>query len=116
MKVLHIITGLNHGGAESALYRLVTFHKIDTIENIVVSMTDRGFYFNELSIEGIRVFTLDMPRRSISVIGLFRLWKIIRYEKPDVVQTWMYHSDLIGGIVAKLSGVKKIIWGVVHYN
>ena len=43
---------------------------------------------------------------------LFKLIKEIKKFKPNIVHTWMYHSDLIGGLAAKLSGVKKIIWSV----
>jgi glycosyltransferase involved in cell wall biosynthesis len=116
MKVVHIITGLNQGGAESALFRLVTYSKSDSILNIVVSITDLGVYGNRLRAEGIEVFVLDMPRRIITIKGIRLLWEILKSQKPDVVQTWMYHADLIGGVVAKIAGVKKIIWGVVNFN
>jgi glycosyltransferase involved in cell wall biosynthesis len=116
MRVVHIITGLNYGGAESALFRLITFNTNDLISHVVVSMTDEGFYCGQLRSKGILVYALDMPRRTVTLRGLLILWKILKETRPDVVQTWMYHSDLIGGIVARLSGIKKIIWGVVHYN
>ena len=32
----------------------------------------------------------------------------------DVVQTWLDHADMIGGIVARLAGIKNIVWGVHH--
>ena len=40
------------------------------------------------------------------------LYRIIKKEKPDIVQTWMHHSDLLGGIIAKFAGVKKIFWNL----
>lgn len=116
MKIIHIISGLTQGGAESVLFRLLTYSRSANTRHIVVSLTGRDIYGPKFEAEGIQVLALDMPRRRITFIGLIRLWRIIRNEKPDVVQTWMYHSDLIGGIVAKLAGVKKIIWGVVHFN
>lgn len=116
MKVLHIITGLNQGGAESALFRLVTYKKLPDVENIVVSMTGSGVYGNKLESKGIKVYTVDMPRGRMTFRGIVRLWKIIRLVSPDIVQTWMYHADLIGGIVSWVAGYKHISWGIVNFN
>jgi glycosyltransferase involved in cell wall biosynthesis len=45
--------------------------------------------------------------------ALVRLVRLLGEDKPDVVQTWMYHSDLLGGIAAVLVGV-PVVWGVRH--
>jgi glycosyltransferase involved in cell wall biosynthesis len=37
---------------------------------------------------------------------------LIRHLKPAIVQTWLYHADLLGGVAARLAGHKKIIWGI----
>lgn len=115
MKVLHVITGLSQGGAESALFRLVTYKNINC-EHVIVSMTDMGIYGSKLRDAGIEVYSLDMPRRKLKIKGCFKLFKIIKTISPDVVQTWMYHSDLIGGIIARIAGVRKIYWGIVNFN
>ena len=36
--------------------------------------------------------------------------------KPDIVQTWLVHADMIGGIAAKLVGIKRIIWNIRYSN
>lgn len=114
MKVLHIITGLNDGGAEASLYRLCNTDKLQ--QHSVISLMDLGKYGSLLEQSGISVVCLNMPRGRITIAGLFRLWHTIRNQKPDVVQTWMYHADLIGGVIAKLCGVKAIFWGIHHSN
>lgn len=114
MKVMHIITGLNNGGAEGVLFRLCTHDKKN--EHIVVSMMDMGKYGSLLLDNNISVYALNMPRGMLSLKGLRQLYKLIKNEKPDVVQTWMSHADLVGGLLSKLAGVKKIFWNVRHSN
>ena len=110
MKIVHIITSLSDGGAEAVLYRLCTFDKKNT--HIVISLMDEGKYGALLEKSDIAVHCLDMPAGKINFKALIKLYKFIRQFKPDVVQTWMYHADLIGGVIGRLAGVNNIIWGV----
>jgi len=112
--VVHIITGLNDGGAEAVLFRLCTADPI--FSHHVISLMDGGKYGPLLEAAGVPVTCLGMPPGRVSFSGLLKLWRFLSSEQPRVVQTWMYHSDLIGGIVARLAGVKSIFWGVRHSN
>src|SRR5207248_1962001 len=40
------------------------------------------------------------------------LAKSLRSGKPAVVQTWMYHADLFGGLAARLGGNVPVVWGI----
>jgi glycosyltransferase involved in cell wall biosynthesis len=40
----------------------------------------------------------------------------LRESQPQVVQTWMYHANLIGGIAALLAGHLPVVWGIHHAN
>jgi glycosyltransferase involved in cell wall biosynthesis len=113
VRVLHVITGLENGGAEAALYRLAS--NGDGMQQ-VVSLTKPGVYGSRLAASGVPVATLDMPRGRLTVAGLVKLFRLIRTHDPDVVQTWMYHSDLIGGIVGRLAGKRAIVWGIRNSN
>lgn len=117
MKVIaHVIIGLDCGGAEMMLRRLIETNLSKSSENknkhYVISLTDLGFHGEFLRKQGISIYTmglgsvLDIPHVCLGLILLFRKLK------PDIVQTWMVHSDLIGGIAARLAGVRHIIWGV----
>jgi glycosyltransferase involved in cell wall biosynthesis len=116
MKVLHVITGLNNGGAEAVLCRLASADQKCGNQHHVVSLMDRGIYADRLEHAGVVVSTLNMPRGKVTLTGLLRLYQLIKQVKPDVVQTWMYHADLIGGLVARLAGVRALAWGIRHAN
>ncbi|MDQ6212780.1 glycosyltransferase family 4 protein [Achromobacter insolitus] len=111
LRVLHIITGLGQGGAESVLFRLATYPEAN-VEHVVVSLTDEGIYGERLRAAGVAVHVLGMKRGRVSLGGFLALRALIAAERPDAVQTWMYHADLIGGLAARLAGVRAIAWGI----
>lgn len=110
--ILHIITGLNDGGAEGVLVRLCENSK--SFRHVVVSLMDVGKYGHILIANGIEVHCLDMKPNRPSLIKFLKLIKIIRKESPHAVQTWMYHADFIGGIASRLAGVQNVVWGIRH--
>lgn len=109
MKVLHIITGLGDGGAEAVLDRLISHDAQD--EHHVVSLTGLGKYGPLLAERGVAVTALQMPRGRLTWAGVRGLWRAVRQVRPDVIQTWMYHADLLGGVAGRLAGV-PVVWGV----
>ena len=109
-RVLHIITGLEEGGAEAVLYRLCTHDA--QIEHHVVSLGGEGKYGPLLKKAGLRVTYLNMPRGRLTFQGVFKLWKIIRITRPKAIQTWMYHANLLGGFLARLAGCSNLVWGI----
>ncbi len=114
MNVLHVITGLGSGGAEGVLFRLIsaTRHKIS---HTVISMLDDGEYGKKLRNFGIPIHTLKArSSHSATLLTIPRLIICLRKFKPDVVQTWMYHADLIGGIAAKLARNSRVAWNIRH--
>jgi len=114
-KILHLIVGLGDGGAESVLFRLCTHDKDN--HHIVISMMGEGKYGAMLRSSDVEVYCLNMKRGIFSLLKAVKLlWQIIRTNKPDIIQTWMYHADFLGGIVGRLAGIKRIYWGIRHSN
>ena len=113
MRILHIMPDLNAGGAEGMMKRLIEAHLGDPgFEHRVISLRGLGSVGPPLQARGVHVEALGLTSMLGLPAAVLRLAKRIREQKPDVVQTWMYHSDLVGGLAARLAGVKRIIWGV----
>lgn len=112
-KIVHVIIGLNVGGAELMLKRLVLHsQKKGNFHHEVISLTDLGLIGKDLKEAGIRVYTLNMSSL-LSIFSIyFSLRKLLKEIKPDIVQTWMYHADFLGGLAAKSLDIQKIIWGI----
>lgn len=111
LHIVHIITGLGQGGAEAVLYRLATSAG-QTARHTVISLTDSGVFGERLRAAGVTVHTVGMARGRFSLGGFLTLTRLIREAEPDVVQTWMYHADLIGGLAARRVGIKAVCWGI----
>ena len=110
MKIVHIITDLKDGGAENLLYQIC---KNDYINNHkVISIKGHGKYFLLLKKMGIQVYCLNM--KFYSVLSFFYLIRLLFNLKPDVVQTWLAHGDLLGGIAARLAGIRNIVWTILY--
>jgi len=110
MKVVHIIATLDHGGAESALYRLITNDNDN--EHQVICLSDADFYGTRLIDSGFKVSVLNMRQIHRALLAPFTLTSILRKEQPDIIQTWMYHSDVFGGTIARLVCRAKVVWGI----
>jgi len=114
VKIVHIITGLSPDGAETMLYGLLRALDPKLYANEVICLTNRGAMADRIESLGIRVRTLNIRRATPNPVSLMSLTSAIRNSRPDIVQTWMYHSDLLGGICARLAGYANVIWNIRH--
>ncbi len=116
LSCLHVITGLGTGGAEMMLRKLVLGTEGRTLRNEVVSLGGLGPVGEELLSAGIPVVALEMGAGRSNGRAALRLVRHIRASRPDVVQTWMYHANLIGGIAARMAGARPTIWNIRTCN
>src|SRR5699024_10971105 len=112
--VTHIITGLNMGGAETMLYKLLKNIDKTKFDLKVISMLDEGVYGEKIRKLGINVISLNIKRGSSIIKGFKQAKKEIK--NTDIIQTWMYHADLFGYLLYRTLKVKKLIWGIRRNN
>ncbi|MCK4830184.1 glycosyltransferase, partial [bacterium] len=86
------------------LYKLVSSMDRDKFKIQVVSLTDIGPIGKKIEDLGISVRALGMKRGTPDPRMLFKLTRWLKKDRPDIIQTWMYHSDLMGGLAARLAG------------
>lgn len=95
------------------LKRLVESHRSGAkFQHSVISLTALGNVGIQLEDIGIKVRALNMRGVQDIPITVWRLVRLLRQQQPDIVQTWMYHADLLGGLAARMASIKNIIWGV----
>jgi glycosyltransferase involved in cell wall biosynthesis len=112
ISVVHIITDLDRGGAETMLIRLLEAADRKRFHHSVISLTTGGALAPAISRLGIDVTGLGMRPGRISLRSLWRLVSILQNVNPDVLQTWLYHADLAGLIAGSLAGVRAIAWNI----
>jgi len=112
IKIAHIITDLDVGGAEMMLYKLLSHMDQQRFMNMVISLKPMGPLGAKIRSLGIPVFDLGMRRGIITPMGFLRLVKLVLSWKPTIIQTWLYHADLIGFLVAKVTRTGKVVWNI----
>jgi len=114
IRILHLTPDLNSGGAEIMLFRLVLAMDRDSFAPVVVSMTDAGSLGPGLEDMGVPVHSLGMKRGRLSPLKMVALVRLLQERQPQVIQTWMYHADLMGAVAARFVGGIPVAWGIHH--
>src|SRR5262245_51994210 len=113
MRVVHVISNLGIGGAETMLVRLVCELKGKTVAHSVVSFLAGGVYVEVLRELGVEVIELEGTRSFRSAALLRPLGTALARAKPDVVQGWMYHGNIAASLAAILGYYHApVLWGI----
>lgn len=106
VKVLQLISGINTGGAEMAMFRISADLLSQGYDIRVVCLKNHAQLQPRFDALGIQVSYLFQPW--LWPATLFRLRKF----RPDVLQCWMPHANVIGILFAKLVGARILVWNV----
>jgi len=116
VRICHIINDLDVAGAEIMLWRLLQEMDKERFEPSVISLSTIGEVSGRISQMGIPVKALQMRPANPNPASLLTLIRWLKIGQPDIVQTWMYHSDLVGGIAARFAGKIPVVWGIHNSN
>jgi glycosyltransferase involved in cell wall biosynthesis len=112
IRIVHVITGLSAGGAERTMINIARGLDPSRFQSQVISLSRDHTLAPALRAAGIPLTTLDsQPFLTLGLGPLGRVAQLLRREKPDLVQTWLFDADLVGGIAAWMAGV-PVVWNI----
>ena len=109
LRIVYLITGLNGGGAETMLFHLLRGLDRGRFEPVVISLMDHGKLGAAIEALGVPVHTIGLREGRPTPGAFFRLVKLTRAAQPDVIQGWMYHSNLAAQLV-RLFVRARVCW------
>ena len=115
-RLVHVITSLDRHGAQVMLYELIKATDPCRFRSAVISLSAPGPLHSLIADLGVPVYSLGMSGGRPSLVGLMRLARRLRALRPELVQTWMYHADLLGGLTARLATSAPVVWGLHNSN
>lgn len=114
LRILHIITGLQRGGAESMLHRVATALPHRRFDQRILALGPEGPWAHELRASGLPTICLGLPSPWRSGAAAIRLLaEATDTWRPHVVQGWMYHGNLAALLLASfLSHRPFVVWNI----
>ena len=113
MRILHVITGLARGGAETMLLKLLVAGGGE-VEPAVVSLgREERALESRVKDLGIPVYCLELRKIAPNPFSIITLGNIIRRVCPDLIQGWMYHGNLMASLAAYSSRRSvPVLWNI----
>ena len=118
IKVAHISTGLETGGAEVQLIRLIAAMDHNEFEMMVISMDKETYLADRIRELGVPVTSLSLKQTPLK---LWQGFKVLRDFNPDVIHGTMYQGGVMGTVFRRfLPKTPHVIWTVheplEHYD
>ena len=111
-KVTFLTTLFGQGGAETQIMRISRELKDRGWEVHVISMLEPVGYQRELAEHGIPLSSLSMQRGLPDPRAVFRLVRVLRETRPDVLTTFCFHANVLGAMAGRLAGVPAIVTSI----
>ncbi len=96
------------------LHKLVSRIDRESFDVSVISLTTAGEIGRRMIEEGVPFHSIEASRSGLDPAALARLIRLLRRARPDILQTWMYHADLAGGLAARFARSIPVAWNIRH--
>lgn len=98
------------------LYKLLSTLDRQVVKSDVVALLPGGEYADRIRALSIHVSHLGMRRGIPNPGAIWRLGRLLRSVSPVIVQTWMYHADLLGAFATRGMPNTNVAWNIRHSN
>jgi sugar transferase (PEP-CTERM/EpsH1 system associated) len=108
-RILHLITELDIGGAQKALARLLSHLDRKRFSPHVAC------FYNGQEMVAQEIRKLGIPVTNLGMItkwrwdAFWRLYFLLRRERPTILHTWMFHANIPGRVLGRLANVPIVI-------
>ncbi|MEZ4398167.1 MAG: glycosyltransferase [Candidatus Krumholzibacteriia bacterium] len=109
IRILHVITQLDRGGAERQLLALVRGLPAGRFEQEVVALRAGGALAPAFQEAGCAVRALDRRDHGGPIGQFLALVRLLRRRPPDILQTWLVKANHVGRLAACLSGQTPVL-------
>ena len=108
IKVFHLITSLEVGGAQNGLLLGLPRFDKDRYEHILCSIMGEMQMADRFTNVGVEVISLDLKSK-YDLMVVNRLRVALQRFQPDILHTYLLHANVLGRVVGRLAGVETII-------
>ena len=112
-----LIRSLNIGGTERQIIELVKGLDNNRFDITIGLFYNEGALIEEIkSMPWIHVISLNKSGRWDVIRFAFRFIKLLKALQPDIIYFFLPDANIVGLIAGRLSGVRRIVWGVRASN
>ena len=115
--IFFLLRSLNIGGTERQLMELVKGLDSNHFDITVGLFYNEGALIEEIkSMPWIHVVSLNKSGRWDIIRFVLRFIKLLKSLQPDILYSFLPDANIAGLIAGRLSGVKRVVWGVRASN
>ena len=112
LDILFICNSLDLGGAEKIMFEIIK--SLNFYKKEIICLKGRGHFSKLFENEGVKITYFNLNKNIFDFIKILKIYGFILKKKPKIIHSFLYHSDVIGGILGKITFTKTILWSVHH--
>jgi len=108
-KIVHIISGLQVGGAERSLFNICNSTLNDSFKQYVICLGNKGYYSQKIEEIGLEIYHINFSSWHF-VKSVTKFIIILKKISPDIIQGWMNHGNFASILALFILNFKPIIY------